>query len=37
MEAYRIQNQFGDAVKGLEVYGAKVLEPETLVQAHVAG
>lgn len=37
MEAYRIQNQFGDAVKGLEVYGAKVLEPETLVQGHVAG
>lgn len=37
MEAYRIQNQFGDAIKALEVYGAKVLEPETLVQAHVAG
>lgn len=34
-EAYRIQNQFGDAVKGLEVYGAKVLEPETLAVAHV--
>jgi hypothetical protein len=37
IEAYRIQNQFGDGIKGLEVYGAKVLEPETLVQGHVAG
>lgn len=35
MEAYRIQNQFGDAVKGLEVYGAKVLEPASLVVGHV--
>jgi hypothetical protein len=36
MEAYRPEKRFGDAIKGLEVYGAKVLEPETLVQAHVA-
>lgn len=35
IEAYRPQLRFGDAVKGLDVYGAKVLEPETLVQAHV--
>jgi hypothetical protein len=35
-EAYRPQLRFADAVKGLDVYGAKVLEPETLAQAHVA-
>jgi hypothetical protein len=35
LEPYRIQQQFGDAIKGLEVYGAKVLEPETLAVAHV--
>lgn len=37
VEAYRIQNQFGDAIKGLEVYGTKVLEPESLVVASVSG
>lgn len=37
IEAYRIQNQFGDAIKGLEVFGAKVIEPETLVVASVKG
>jgi N4-gp56 family major capsid protein len=36
MEAFRPERRFGDAVKGLEVYGAKVLEPETVTQAHVA-
>lgn len=36
MEAYRIEKQFGDAVKGLEVYGAKVIEPATLVAAYVS-
>lgn len=36
IEAYRPELRFGDAVKGLEVYGAKVLEPETIAQAHVA-
>lgn len=35
-EAYRIERQFGDGWKGLEVYGAAVVEPESLVQAHVA-
>jgi N4-gp56 family major capsid protein len=35
-EAYRPQLRFADAVKGLNVYGAKVLEPETLAVAHVA-
>lgn len=36
MKAYEPERRFGDAVKGLEVYGAKVLEPETIAQAHVA-
>jgi N4-gp56 family major capsid protein len=35
LEAYRIERQFGDAVKGLEIFGAKVLEPETLALANV--
>lgn len=35
MTAYEPEARFGDAVKGLEVFGAKVLEPETLVIAHV--
>jgi len=35
-EAFRPERRFGDAVKGLEVYGVKVLEPETLALAHVA-
>jgi hypothetical protein len=37
LEAFRIEAQFGDGVKGLEVYGAKVVEPETLALAHVEG
>lgn len=35
-KAYEPEKRFGDAVKGLNVYGAKVLEPETLAIAHVA-
>jgi N4-gp56 family major capsid protein len=35
-ETGRIPNQFGDEWRLLEVYGAKVIEPETLAQAHVA-
>jgi N4-gp56 family major capsid protein len=35
-KAYEPEKRFGDAVKGLNVYGAKVLEPETLAVAHVA-
>jgi hypothetical protein len=35
-EAFRPERRFGDAVKGLEVYGVKVLEPETIAVAHVA-
>jgi hypothetical protein len=31
VEAYRPQSRFGDAVKGLHVYGAKVVRPEELV------
>ncbi|MCD7919649.1 MAG: P22 coat protein - protein 5 domain protein [Clostridiales bacterium] len=30
LEAYRLQNNFSDAVKGLHVYGAKVLQPGDL-------
>jgi N4-gp56 family major capsid protein len=33
---YKPELRFGDAVKGLEVFGAKTLEPATLIQAHVA-
>ena len=36
IEAYRPELQFKDAIKGLEVFGAKVLEPETLAIGHVA-
>lgn len=37
VEAYRIQNQFGDALKGLELFGVEVIEPESLVVASVSG
>jgi capsid protein len=37
LEAYRIQNQFGDALKGLELFGVEVIEPESLVVASVSG
>jgi N4-gp56 family major capsid protein len=30
VEAYRPQNSFGDAIKGLHLYGAKVVRPEAL-------
>ncbi|MFF8473888.1 P22 phage major capsid protein family protein [Streptomyces sp. NPDC015414] len=30
IEAYRPQNSFGDAIKGLHLYGAKVVRPEAL-------
>jgi hypothetical protein len=32
-EAYRPQDSFSDAVKGLALYGAKVMRPDTLVMA----
>lgn len=35
MEAYRPERRFADAVKGLQVYGSRVLKPETLVVATV--
>lgn len=35
-EAERLQGLFEDAVKGRNVWGAKVIEPETLGYAHVA-
>lgn len=36
LKAFEPEARFGDAVKGLEVFGAKVLEPETLSIGHVA-
>lgn len=35
-EAYRPENRFSDAVKGLHVYGAKVLRPDIVAVAHVS-
>ena len=35
VEAYRPQNSFSDAVKGLHLYGAKVVRPEALVVCDV--
>ena len=35
-EAYRVEKGFSDAVKGLHVYGAKVLRPKTVCVATVA-
>lgn len=35
VEAVRLQNKFGDGVKGLHVYGAKVLRAEALVTADI--
>lgn len=37
VKAYEPERRHGDAVKGLEVYGVKVIEPETLALAHVEG
>lgn len=36
VEAYRIQQQFGDAVKGLHIYGAKVLRPDQLALVYAS-
>jgi len=35
MEGYRPDNRFADAVKGLHVYGAKVIDPKALVRLKV--
>lgn len=37
VEAERLQGEFSDALKGLNVYGAKVIEAESYGVAHVAG
>jgi hypothetical protein len=37
LEAYRPEKRFEDALKGMEVWGAAVFEPETLGVAHVSG
>lgn len=34
-EAYRPERRFGDALKGLHVYGGKVVRPEALVTIHL--
>jgi len=36
VEAYRPENSFADAVKGLHVYGAKVIDPNALVQINIS-
>ena len=36
MEAYRPESAFRDAVKGLHVYGAKVIDPNALVQVTIS-
>lgn len=36
MEAYRMEKRFADAVKGLHVYGAKVLQPQRIAVLHTA-
>ena len=35
-EAYRPENAFSDAVKGLHVYGSKVIDPNALVSINIA-
>jgi hypothetical protein len=35
-EAYRPQNSFSDAIKGLSLYGAKLVRPDSLAVANVA-
>lgn len=35
VEAYRPQSRFGDAVKGLHVYGGAVIRPEAIASAYV--
>ena len=36
LDAYRPENSFSDAVKGLHVYGGKVIDPAALVQVNVS-
>jgi P22 coat protein - gene protein 5 len=36
VEAYRPQNRFGDAVKGLHLFGGAVVRPEAIAKAYVA-
>ena len=35
VEAFRMEKRFADALKGLHLYGAKVVRPEALVVASV--
>jgi hypothetical protein len=34
-EAYRPERRFGDALKGLHVYGGKIMRPTEMAVAHV--
>ena len=36
LEAYRPENSFSDAVKGLHLYGAKLLRPEFIATAYAS-
>lgn len=36
LDAYRPENSFSDAVKGLHVYGSKVIDPNALVQLNIS-
>ena len=36
MEAYRPENSFSDAVKGLHVYGSKVIDPSALIRINLS-
>jgi hypothetical protein len=36
-EAYRPQDKFADAIKGLALYGAKLVRPDNLAVAYVDG
>ncbi len=35
IDAYRPENRFADAVKGLHLYGAKIIEPDQIVQLNL--
>jgi hypothetical protein len=34
-EGYRPERRFGDALKGLHVYGGKIVRPEAMAVAHI--
>ncbi len=36
IDAYRPENRFADAVKGLHLYGAKIIEPDQIIQLNLS-